>query len=150
METFTPVSSRTVRPTESCESAAARKIEQSIEYMLRHLDRPLQVATLAARANVSPSHFFALFRRQVGCAPIDYFIRLRMQHARRLLDETSLSVKEVAAILGYEDPFYFSRLFKAVNHESPSRYRLSRLNGREPAESPGRTLVLAKETLMPA
>jgi transcriptional regulator GlxA family with amidase domain len=108
---------------ESCESEAVRKIEQSIAYMLRHLDESLQVATLAARASISPSHFFALFKRQIGRAPIDYFIRLRMQHARHLLDETTLCVKEVAAALGYDDPFYFSRVFKAVNRIPPSRYR---------------------------
>jgi transcriptional regulator GlxA family with amidase domain len=135
---------------ESCESEAVRKIEESIAYMVRHLDEPLQVATLAARANVSPSHFFALFKRRVGCAPIDYFIRLRMQHACRLLDETVMSVKEVAATLGYDDPFYFSRVFKAVNNVSPSLYRVSRLNDREPIENSGRPLVLAKETLIPA
>ncbi len=135
---------------ESCESETVRKIEQSITYMLRHLDEPLQVATLAAQVNVSPSHFFALFRRQVGCAPIDYFIRLRMRHACRLLDETTLNVKEVAAALGYDDQFYFSRVFKAVNNVSPSRYRLSCSNQHESIESSGRPLVLAKEALMPA
>jgi transcriptional regulator GlxA family with amidase domain len=135
---------------EVCESESVRKIEQSITYMLRHLDEPLQVATLAARANVSPSHFFALFKRQIGCAPIDYFIRLRMQHACRLLGETSLSVKEVAAILGYDDPFYFSRLFKTVNNVSPSRYRVSRSNDRESVGSAGRPLVLSKKVLIPA
>jgi transcriptional regulator GlxA family with amidase domain len=108
---------------ESCESEVVRKIEQSISHMLRHLDEPLQVATLAAQANISPSHFFALFKRQIGCAPIDYFIRLRMQHACHLLDETILSVKEIAAKLGYDDPFYFSRIFKSVNHVAPSEYR---------------------------
>jgi transcriptional regulator GlxA family with amidase domain len=115
----------------SCESETVRKIEQSIAYMLRHLDEPLQVATLAARASISPSHFFALFKRQIGCAPIDYFIRLRMQHACRLLDETVMSVKEVAATLGYEDPFYFSRIFKSVNRVAPSEYRLLRNGAKE-------------------
>ena len=65
-----------------CESEGARKIAQSIAYMLEHLDQPLQVATLAERASVSPSHFFVLFKRRTGCPPIDYFIRLRMQRAR--------------------------------------------------------------------
>lgn len=116
---------------ESCESEAVRKIEQSIAYMMRHLDEPLQVATLAAQVNVSPSHFFVLFKRQIGCAPIDYFIRLRMQHACRLLDETVMSVKEVAATLGYDDPFYFSRIFKSVNHVAPSEYRLLKNGARE-------------------
>jgi AraC-like DNA-binding protein len=108
----------------SCESETVRKIEQSIAYMMRHLDEPLQVATLAAQANISASHYFALFKRQTGCAPIDCFIRLRMEHACRLLEETVLSVKEVAATLGYDDPFYFSRIFKSVNRVAPSEYRL--------------------------
>ena len=116
---------------ESCESEAVRKIGQSISYMLGHLDQPLQVATLASRANISPSHFFALFKRQIGCAPIDYFIRLRMQHACRLLDETVMSVKEIAATLGYDDPFYFSRIFKSVNQVAPSEYRLLKNGAKE-------------------
>jgi AraC-like DNA-binding protein len=72
---------------------------------------------------MSPSHYTALFKRRTGCAPIDFFIRLRMQHARELLLGTSLNVKEVAAALGYEDPFYFSRVFKSVNQLAPSDYR---------------------------
>jgi AraC-like DNA-binding protein len=125
---------------ESCESEAVRKIEQSIAYMLRHLDESLQVATLAARASISPSHFFALFKRQIGCAPIDYFIRLRMQHACRLLDETMLSVKEVAATLGYDDPFYFSRIFKSVNHVAPTEYRLLKNGAKQAVRNCGITL----------
>ena len=121
----------------ACESETARKIEQCIAYLLRHLDEPLQVATLAANANISPSHFFALFKRQIGCAPIDYFIRLRMQHACRLLDETMLSVKEIAATLGYDDPFYFSRIFKSVNRVAPSEYRLLKNGARESAVNSG-------------
>jgi AraC-like DNA-binding protein len=126
--------------TGSCESEAVRKIEQSIAYMLRHLYEPLQVATLAAQANISASHFFALFKRRIGCAPIDCFIRLRMQHACHLLDETMLSVKEVAATLGYDDPFYFSRIFKSVNHVAPSEYRLLKNGAKETVKNCGITL----------
>jgi AraC-like DNA-binding protein len=121
----------------ACESETARKIEQSIAYMLRHLDEPLQVATLAAQANISASHFFALFKRQTGCAPIDCFIRLRMQHACRLLDETMLSVKEIAATLGYDDPFYFSRIFKSVNQVAPSEYRSLKNRAKEAVGNSG-------------
>jgi AraC-like DNA-binding protein len=125
---------------ETCESETVRKIEESVAYMMRHLDESLQVATLAARANVSPSHFFALFKRRVGCAPIDYFIRLRMQHACRLLDGTVMSVKEVAATLGYDDPFYFSRIFKSVNRVAPTEYRLLKNGAKEAVKSSGITL----------
>lgn len=99
------------------------RIEMCLRYMKDHLNQPLQVTTLAALVNISPSHLFALFKRRTGRAPIDLFIRLRMQRACELIETTSASVKEVAAALGYEDPFYFSRVFKSVNQVSPSAYR---------------------------
>jgi AraC-like DNA-binding protein len=92
--------------------------------MLQHVNQPLQVSTLAAAVNISPSHYSALFKRWMGCPPIDYFIRLRMQQACRLFDSTSLNVKEVASALGYEDAFYFSRTFKAIHRVAPSEYRM--------------------------
>jgi AraC-like DNA-binding protein len=110
------------------EKDAAGKIECCIAYMVAHIDQPMQVATLAALANVSLSHFFALFKQRTGCAPIDYFTRLRMRHACRLLGSGTVSVKEAAAALGYDDPFYFSRVFKSVNNVAPSKYRNARLN----------------------
>lgn len=106
------------------ESQVVRKIERSISYMLQHVNQPLEVATLAAAVNVSPSHYSALFKRWTGSPPIDYFIQLRMRHACQLFDYTSLNVKEVAAALGYDDPFYFSRTFKAVIRIAPSEYRM--------------------------
>jgi AraC-like DNA-binding protein len=106
-------------------AGTARRIEQTIAYMMEHLDQPLHVATLAATANTSPSHFFALFKRRTGLPPICYFIRLRMQRACELLQDESLHVKEIAACLGYDDPFYFSRVFKSVNRVAPTEYRMS-------------------------
>jgi AraC-like DNA-binding protein len=100
----------------------ARKIERSIAYMMQHLNEPLQVAKLAQAAHTSPSHFFALFKRWAGFSPIDYFIRLRMERACGML-ATTRSVKEIAADLGYDDPFYFSRVFKSIHGVAPSDYR---------------------------
>ena len=105
-----------------------RKVERSINFMAQNINQPLQVSTLAALANVSPSHFFALFKQATGHAPMDFFTRLRMRKACELFESSRASVKEVAAIMGYDDPFYFSRVFKAVNQVPPSRYRASRNN----------------------
>lgn len=63
----------------------SQKVTQSIDYMKQHLGQPLRLAALAAMANLSPSHFSAVFKEQTGYAPIDYFIRLRMHHACQLL-----------------------------------------------------------------
>lgn len=102
----------------------SQKINQSIAYMKQHLETPLHVSTLATLANLSPSHYTALFRQHTGYAPIGYLIRLRMHWACQLLDTTNLPVKNIAASLGYDDQFYFSRVFKAVNEASPTEYRL--------------------------
>jgi AraC-like DNA-binding protein len=116
---------------ENLASEIAERIGRSIAYMAEHLDQPLQVATLAAQANFSLSHYFALFKQQTGTAPIIFFIRLRMNYARELLDSTNSSVKEIAGALGYDDPFYFSRVFKSVHQVAPSEYR--RRNGQSKA-----------------
>jgi len=109
------------------DTEATERINRSISYMEEHLDQPTKVSSLASMIHVSPSYFHSLFKRCTGFAPIDYFTRLRMERARKLLDTTSQSVKEVAAALGYNDPFYFSRVFKAVNRVAPSHYRAQNL-----------------------
>jgi AraC family transcriptional regulator, arabinose operon regulatory protein len=101
-----------------------QRISQSIAYMKQHMGKPLRVSTLAGLANLSASHYTALFKAHTGYAPIDYLIRLRMHKACQLLDTTTLTVKEIADTLGYSDPFYFSRIFKTVNDASPAAYRL--------------------------
>jgi AraC family transcriptional regulator, arabinose operon regulatory protein len=100
------------------------RVLESITYMKQHLDHNATAAAFAALANLSESHYRSLFKTQIGYAPMDYFIRLRMHKACQLLDTTTLSVKEIAARVGYEDPLYFSRVFRSVVEHSPSQYRL--------------------------
>lgn len=101
----------------------SERIEKTVQFMAQHLDKPLQASELAAVANVSLSHFFALFKQRMGCSPMDYFTRLRMRRACDLLQSTSARVKEIAAALGYDDPFYFSRVFKSLSAVAPLHYR---------------------------
>jgi AraC-like DNA-binding protein len=102
---------------------AARKIEPSLKHMLEHLAEPLRVSKLSALSGVSNSYFFSLFKSATGRAPIDFFIHLRMRRACELLRDRKLNIKEVAFLLGYDDPFYFSRLFKSVIGMAPRQYR---------------------------
>lgn len=102
---------------------ATEKVGQSIVFMSEHLDQPLRVSDLAALVNVSPAHFSVLFRLATGSSPRDYLHLLRLHRACRLLCESRMSLKEIAARLGYQDPFHFSRQFKSLQGISPSRYR---------------------------
>jgi AraC family transcriptional regulator of arabinose operon len=103
--------------------SAHERVVVSIETLRRDWQRPHSLNELAAAANVSVAHYSALFRRQTGFAPIDFIIRLRVQHACRLLDTTALSVGEVAERVGYQDPYYFTRCFRRVMGRSPRLYR---------------------------
>jgi AraC-like DNA-binding protein len=123
---------KTVPRRASGDAEALQRIQRSIEYMWAHLNQPLHVAELAAQANFSASHYFALFRRTIGCSPLDFFIRLRMQRACQLIECHDLAVKDVASLLGYDDPFYFSRMFKATCGVAPSDYRALASVDREP------------------
>jgi AraC-like DNA-binding protein len=104
-------------------SGCYRRIQPILAFMMQNLDKPLKMSTLSKMAGLSPSGFFALFRSATGYAPNDYFIRARMQRARDLLERENLRVKEVAALMGYDDPFYFSRRFKLANGLAPNDYR---------------------------
>jgi len=102
----------------------AQEVAEGINYMKQHLGQHATSASFAALANLSESHYRSLFKRQIGYAPMDYFIRLRMHKACQLLDTTRLNVKEIATLVGYDDPLYFSRVFKAVVELNPTQYRL--------------------------
>jgi AraC-like DNA-binding protein len=100
-----------------------QRVAQSIEYLKSHLERGLDVKSMAKLAGLSPSHYSALFKLQTGYAPIDYMARLRMHRACQLLDTTNHSMKSIASMVGYQDQLYFSRVFRAINEVSPREYR---------------------------
>ena len=109
---------------ESADMGGARaRIDRTIAHVTHRLASPIHIPELARLANLSPSHFAATFKRHTGHPVLDYFIRLRMQRAAHLLDTTPLPIKSIAAELGYEDPLYFSRLFRKVHDLSPAQYR---------------------------
>ena len=83
----------------------------------------LTVNDLARVADLSPSHLTSLFRSHVGCGPLAYLQRQRLELACRLLKNAYLSVAEVADSCGYPDANYFSRLFRQTYRCSPSDWR---------------------------
>lgn len=97
--------------------------EDSIRYMKDNIYKRITVEELAKRALLSNSYFSNLFRDHTGIPPMDYFIHLKMQKACQLLFLNQNTIKEIAVILGYTDPFYFSRLFKRYMGSSPLQYR---------------------------
>jgi AraC-like DNA-binding protein len=100
-----------------------RRITWAVGYMQQHLAEPIPMPALASQVNLSPSRFRHLFRSQIGLAPAEYLQRLRLRRARLLIERTFLTVKEVMALVGYNDPSHFSRDFKRFHGVPPSALR---------------------------
>lgn len=92
-------------------------------YMREHLEERLSLEQLADLAGLSPAHFATRYREQTGTSPIQHFLHLKVERACQLLDTTDHSFADISRHLGYDDAYYFSRLFKKVMGQSPRDYR---------------------------
>jgi AraC-like DNA-binding protein len=102
--------------------SSATRILAVAQWIRSHLAQRVTVAELARFAGLSPSHFNTLFRQRFGYSPLDFHLRSRVQRAGELLASPAVSIAEVAAAVGYEDPLYFSRVFRRVMGMPPSAY----------------------------
>jgi len=100
------------------------RLERFIE---AHLAHRLSVADLAREACLSESHFRACFRQQTGLSPWQYVRRRRLEAARRLLDDTHLSLTEIAELTGFSSQSALSRACRESYGQPPSRMRQTAL-----------------------
>jgi len=99
------------------------RIRAAIDFATENLAEPISVERLAAEASLSPSRFAHLFREQVGQSPQQFVEQRRLLRARQLLERTAMRVYEVAEAVGFTNPVYFSRRFRAATGRSPRAYR---------------------------
>lgn len=100
-----------------------RSIEATLAYLNQNIHQDVSLTEMAKHADLSVSHFSYLFKQQTGYSPTDYFIHLKMQRACTMLLLTRKAIREIAYEIGYDDPYYFSRIFKKVIGLSPQHYR---------------------------
>ncbi len=98
-------------------------LETIHSFMREHLDERLSLAQLADLAGLSAAHFATRYRALTGVSPIQHFLHLKVEQACQIMDTTELSFTQISARLGYDDNYYFSRLFKKVMGQSPTDYR---------------------------
>ncbi len=98
-------------------------LENVISFMKNNLNRNLKIEKIANKFNCSTSNIYKLFKNKLASSPLDFFIHLKMERACRLLTNTNLKVKEVGKKLGYDDQYYFSRIFSKHIGLSPAKYR---------------------------
>lgn len=96
-------------------------IEAVAHYIEENCDKPHTLKSLAAYAGKKPQQLSYLFYKYMGIRPIDYLIACRMKRASMLLSGGELSIQTVAKMVGYSDPFYFSRIFKKKMGYTPKQ-----------------------------
>ncbi|MDB4973122.1 MAG: Transcriptional regulator [Myxococcaceae bacterium] len=105
------------------QSAERAPLRELMSYVVDHPDAPLDVPTLARRANMSVRHFTRLFRAETGSSPAAFVERIRVETARRLLETSARSVEEVATQSGFGTPESLRRAFARRVDLSPREYR---------------------------
>ena len=109
------------RPTVS--TYIQEEMEFAQRYFNEHYNEPISIQEYAESRNMSVCYFQRNFKQIVKHTPMQYLLTIRVNNAASLLETTDYSMAEIAAIVGYEDPLYFSRLFRKIKGVSPRDYR---------------------------
>ena len=91
------------------------------DYIMAHLDEPIEVAALAGLAGRSPFHFTRVFTQSVGVTPHRYVVHLRLRRALELMRDGRSGLAEIATCTGFADQSHLSRWVRRVHGVSPTR-----------------------------
>lgn len=98
-------------------------LQKVIELMRNNLHRNFTLEDLSSAVNLSSSHLSAIFKQKTKYSPLNLFTSMKMQKACQLLHDSGKNIKSIAAILGYDDPYHFSRVFKKMMGVSPRKFK---------------------------
>lgn len=107
----------------AAQTARREPLREVQGWITEHPDADLGVEALAARASLSPRHFARAFRTETGMTPGRYVDRVRLEHARRLLEETADGIEEISRASGYGTPEAMRRAFVKALGAAPAEYR---------------------------
>ncbi len=103
--------------------------EKEITYAMYHFrenfNKEISIDDYASECNISVCWFIRCFKQVTGQTPLQYIISLRISNAQMLLETTSYTIAQIAQEVGYDNPLYFSRLFRKQVGVSPNNYRKS-------------------------
>jgi AraC-like DNA-binding protein len=94
-----------------------------VSFLNENYMKEVSLGRISKNMYLSPVYISKIFKEETGDSPINYLIRIRLAKARELLHEGNLPVKAVAKNVGYNDAYYFSKLYKKYYGHPPSRYK---------------------------
>lgn len=99
------------------------EMDSAVRFFHKNYNQSINIEDYAAEHHLSISWFIRNFKEYTGATPSQYILSLRISNAQTLLETTNYNVSEIAAIVGYDNPLYFSRIFKKQSGMSPSEFR---------------------------
>ena len=100
-------------------------IRAGVEAIKREWSKNEKIERYAQMCDISAAYFYRCFRKWCKKSPVEYRNSIRLANAEALLRATDMPINEISNIVGYDDPFYFCRLFTKKNGISPQKYRRS-------------------------
>ncbi len=97
--------------------------EEALHYIKDNYREKISVEDIAAQVQLSSSHLFAVFKKQMGVSPISFLNSYRMSIAAEQLQGTTKSINQIASEVGIDDSIYFNKIFKKYYQMSPTEYR---------------------------
>ena len=101
------------------------EIDKATTFFNEHYNDPISIDEYAKETHVSTSWFIRNFKACTGFTPMQYILSKRIYNAEVLLRDTDYNITEISRIVGYDNPLYFSRVFRKTKKMSPSEYRKS-------------------------
>jgi len=99
------------------------RILPALEFIEKNSDKKISVKEMARTCNISEPHFYVIFKNSLNCSPMNYVIKKRINNAQKLFWQGDFTVEEVGVKTGFQDVFYFSKVFKRLLGKPPSSYK---------------------------
>ena len=100
-------------------------IEKALKYIQYNYSSDIRVEDIASNVGLSRSHLHRIFVQNLSVSPNEFLIKFRINKACSLLKNSDLSINSIANSVGFNDPLYFSRVFKKIKGTPPSQYMMS-------------------------
>lgn len=118
--------SRNLIGANRADNSLENEVELAMHYFRENYRSEVNVEDYALSRGMSASNFYRVFKQISGSTPLQYILKLRLSNAQNLLENSNLTIAEIASAVGYENPLYFSRLFHKHIGVSPFEYRKMR------------------------
>jgi len=97
-------------------------------YLESNFDKKILISEMSEKMGYTRNHISRLFKKQYGISPCEYVLNLRIEKAKKLLEDNKFSIDQISTAVGYDDASYFSKIFLRKTKMTPSQYRKKILN----------------------